>query len=126
MSLTIPTTISSVLRDKLEVVKQIEPVVNEAVDSILVDAETCWQPSDFLPEMKQEDALDQIRSLKVRSAGIPDEVMISLIGNMITEEALPSYETYFNLVHGVNEERNLTSDNPFVRWSRGWTAEATR
>ena len=124
-TLTTPT-ISSGLQYKLEVMKEIEPIVSEAVESILVDAETCWQPTDFLPDMKSEDAFDQIRSLKTRSAGIPDEVMVSLVGNMITEEALPSYQTYFNLVHGVNEERNLTSDNPFVSWSRGWTAEENR
>jgi acyl-[acyl-carrier-protein] desaturase len=45
---------------------------------------------------------------------------------MITEEALPSYQTYFNLVKGINEERNLTSNSGWVRWSRAWTAEENR
>ena len=43
---------------------------------------------------------------------------------MITEEALPSYQTYFNLV--VNEDKDLTSTNGWVRWSRAWTAEENR
>ena len=46
------------------------------------------------------------------------------MGNMITEEALPSYQTYFNLM--VNEDRDLTSTNGWVRWSRAWTAEENR
>ncbi len=126
MSTIVQPTISYVLQNKLEVLKQIEPFVSEAVASLLVDAETCWQPTDFLPDMKHEAAFDEIRLIQKRAAGIPNEVMMSLVGNMITEEALPSYETYFNLVKGINEERNLTTDNPFVRWSRGWTAEENR
>ncbi len=126
MSELLAPNISRGLQTKIEVIKQVEPLVQEAVDSILVDAETCWQPSDFLPTMNTEDALDQIRLLRTRSAGLPNEVMLSLVGNMITEEALPSYQTYFNLVNGINEERNLTSKNPWVSWSRGWTAEENR
>jgi acyl-[acyl-carrier-protein] desaturase len=53
-------------------------------------------------------------------------VLTSLIGNMITEEALPSYQTYFNLLEGVNPERNLLSPSGWVRWSKTWTAEENR
>ncbi len=118
--------LSHEISKNLEVVSQIEPFVRTAIDTLLVDAETCWQPTDFLPLMNQEDAYDQIRALKERCAGVPDEVMVSLIGNMITEEALPSYQTYFNLIEGINTERNLTSDNAWVTWSRQWTAEENR
>jgi acyl-[acyl-carrier-protein] desaturase len=37
---------------------------------------------------------------------------------------LPSYQTYFNLI--INQERDLTSTNGWVRWSRAWTAEENR
>ncbi len=62
--------------------------------------------------------------MRQRTNCIPDTIITSLVGNMITEEALPSYQTYFNLV--VNEERDLTSTNGWVRWSRAWTAEENR
>ncbi len=120
------THIDYTLEQHLEVAAQIEPLVGDAVDNILVKPETCWQPSDFLPDMSREDALEQVRALRQRSAGLPDEVITSLIGNMITEEALPSYQTYFNLVRGVNEEHDLTSEKGWVRWSRNWTAEENR
>ncbi|MFX8984376.1 acyl-ACP desaturase, partial [Acinetobacter baumannii] len=72
----------------------------------------------------KEDALDELKKLRERTDCIPDTVISSLVGNMITEEALPSYQTYFNLM--VNEDKDLTSTNGWVRWSRAWTAEENR
>jgi len=118
--------ISKEVSKNLEVISQIEPFVRTAVETLLVDVKTCWQPTDFLPDMSKEDCLDQIRQLRERAAGIPDEVIVSLVGNMITEEALPSYQTYFNLIDGINTDKSLVSDNAWVVWSRQWTAEENR
>ena len=108
----------------MEVIGMIKDFVGETVDKDLLDPDDCWQPTDFLPDMTKEDALDEVKKLRERTACIPDSVICSLIGNMITEEALPSYQTYFNLM--VNEDRDLTSTNGWVRWSRAWTAEENR
>lgn len=109
-----------------EVISGMEEIANEAIEKYLVEAETAWQPSDFLPDMSNPDALQVIKELQQRAAGLPDGVITSLVGNMITEEALPTYTTYFNLIQGVNEERNVTSEKGWVRWSRKWTAEENR
>jgi acyl-[acyl-carrier-protein] desaturase len=114
------------LEKNKEVISGMEQVANEAIDKYLVEAETAWQPSDFLPEMSAPDALQEIKLLQQRAAGLPDGVLTSLVGNMITEEALPTYTTYFNLIEGVNEDRSMTSDKGWVRWSRKWTAEENR
>jgi acyl-[acyl-carrier-protein] desaturase len=45
---------------------------------------------------------------------------------MITEEALPSYQTYFNMLEGVNEDGSLISDQGWVQWTKAWTAEENR
>jgi acyl-[acyl-carrier-protein] desaturase len=45
---------------------------------------------------------------------------------MITEEALPSYQTYFNLLEGINVEGSLLSNSGWVKWSKAWTAEENR
>jgi acyl-[acyl-carrier-protein] desaturase len=76
--------------------------------------------------MASDGAVEQIMELRRRSAGLPGEVITSLVGNMITEEALPTYQTFFNLIKGVNEEGNVASDKGWVRWSRSWTAEENR
>ena len=108
----------------MEVIGMLKDFVGTAVDETLLDPDDCWQPTDFLPDLTKEDALDEIKSLRARCAGIPDSVITSLVGNMITEEALPSYQTYFNLI--VNEDKDLVSENGWVRWSRAWTAEENR
>ena len=115
---------SNELGKNMEVIGMLKDFVGKAVDESLLDPDDCWQPTDFLPDLTKDDALDQIKSLRERSAGIPDTVITSLVGNMITEEALPSYQTYFNLI--VNDERDLVSNNGWVRWSRAWTAEENR
>jgi len=114
------------LEKNMEVISQLEGLVHQAVDTVLVDPQTCWQPSDFLPDMADGDALEHVRHLRARAAGLPGEVITSLVGNMITEEALPTYQTFFNLIRGVNEERNIASPKGWARWSRAWTAEENR
>jgi acyl-[acyl-carrier-protein] desaturase len=114
------------LEKNMEVLSGMEAMASEAVDTLLVDASTAWQPSDFLPDLSKPEGLEAVRELQQRAAGLPAEVITSLVGNMITEEALPTYTTYFNLIKGVNEEGNPASEKGWVRWARKWTAEENR
>ncbi|GAB3659461.1 acyl-ACP desaturase [Echinicola sediminis] len=114
------------LEKNLEVISQLDSLVGETVDNVLVNPDECWQPTDFLPDMSQADAFDEVKKLQERAAGIPDTIITSLIGNMITEEALPSYQTYFNLLEGINPEGSLLAERGWVRWSKAWTAEENR
>ncbi len=112
------------LEKNKEVIAMLSDTVAKAVEEDLMNPDECWQPTDFLPDLTKEDAYEQIKYLRDRCEGIPDSVITSLVGNMITEEALPSYQTYFNLM--MNNEKDLTSTNGWVRWSRAWTAEENR
>lgn len=114
------------IQKNIEVISGMEAMASEAVESYLLEAETAWQPSDFLPDMSSPDAMQAIKELQQRASGLPAEVITSLVGNMITEEALPTYTTYFNLIKGVNEEGNIASEKGWVKWSRRWTAEENR
>lgn len=115
-----------VLQEQLEVLSSIEKDVSQFMEDKMNRPEESWQPTDFLPDFSSDEVFDTVKSLQERMSHLPDTVLISLIGNVITEEALPSYMTYFNLLEGVNQERNVSSDNPWVRWSRLWTAEENR
>ncbi len=48
-----------------------------------------------------------------------------LVGDTITEEALPSYQTMANR-HGGLTDATGASDSAWARWTRGWTAEENR
>ena len=117
---------SNELEKNREVLAGMDALAAEAVDRFLVAAEAAWQPADFLPDLSAPGAPDAIGDLQRRAAGLPGEVITSLVGNMITEEALPTYHAYFNLIKGVNEEGNMAADRGWVRWSRRWTAEENR
>jgi acyl-[acyl-carrier-protein] desaturase len=45
-----------------------------------------------------------------------------LIGDTITEEALPNYEAWFHQLDDLNRD----PDNGWAQWIRGWTAEENR
>lgn len=114
------------LSKNAEIIASMEHLAAKAVEEFLVDPQECWQPTDFLPDMSQDDAIEQVINLRQRSAAIPPEVISSLVGNMITEEALPNYQSFFNLLKGMNDEGNMASTNGWVQWSRTWTAEENR
>jgi acyl-[acyl-carrier-protein] desaturase len=44
---------------------------------------------------------------------------------MVTEEALPTYQTLLNTFEGCDDPTG-TSESPWARWSRGWTSEENR
>jgi acyl-[acyl-carrier-protein] desaturase len=110
---------------KFEVIKCIEEFVGEKITSLLRPVNECWQPSDFLPDTACEDFPEQHRSLKELSLGLSDDLLIVLVGDMITEEALPSYQTWLNRLKGIADETG-ESPSPWAQWSRGWTAEENR
>eukprot|EP00249_Psilotum_nudum_P013713 c24469_g2_i1 orf=313-1599(-) len=111
--------------EKVELFKSLEGWAENSVLQFLKPVEKCWQPQQFLPDPSSEGFLDQIRELRERAAGIPDDYLIVLVGDMITEEALPTYQTMLNTLDGTRDETgaSLTS---WARWTRAWTAEENR
>ncbi len=107
-----------------EVVKSIEPFVEENLD-LLLKVSDSWQPSDILPDLRGEEWPDRIHQLRRQAQGVPDGVLVVLVGNTVTEEALPTYQTMVNRHPGVSDETGA-SDSPWAHWTRGWTAEENR
>lgn len=109
---------------KVEVLTHLEPFVESKLD-ILKTVEESWQPQDFLPDMTQPDWVERVTALRKECAELPDEVLIAVVGDTVTEEALPTYQTLLNTFEGMDDPTG-TSLSPWARWSRGWTAEENR
>lgn len=117
---------STIENKKLEVLDHLCDFVENIVQTKMLIPETCWQPSDYLPDFRSESYKEEVSELQKRAKNIPNTVIISLVGNMITEEALPSYQSWFNMLEGINRTRNVASDYAWVKWGRAWTAEENR
>jgi len=87
--------------------------------------ETAWQPQDYLPDMEREDWIDQLKDFRSKASNVADDTLVVLIGDMVTEEALPTYQTLLNTFEGCDDPDGDTS-NAWARWSRGWTSEENR
>ncbi len=91
--------------------------------SLLTPVEQAWQPTDFLPDLTAEDWSEQLSRFRESAQCLPDELLIVLVGNMVTEEALPNYAIS---LQRIAKDTTGTSDTPWARWLRGWTAEENR
>lgn len=112
------------IAEHIEIAKSIDGYVREQL-GLLKPVESSWQPSDFVPNSSQEDWFERVKEFRQKAEGIPDDVLVVLVGSMVTEEALPSYQTSFNRLEGVKDATGA-SDTGWAQWSRGWTAEENR
>lgn len=106
----------------MELFESLQGFVGENL-GLLTPVEQAWQPSDFLPDLTAEDWSEQVSRFRAASRQLSDEVLVVLVGNMVTEEALPNYSVSLNRV--VNDTTG-TDDTPWAHWLRGWTAEENR
>ncbi|KAF5955126.1 hypothetical protein HYC85_007982 [Camellia sinensis] len=113
--------------EKIEVFKSLESWASQWVLPLLKPVDQCWQPQDFLPDptLPFDAFTDEVRTLRERTAGLPDDYFVVLVGDMITEDALPTYQTMINTLDGVRDETGA-SLCPWAVWTRSWTAEEKR
>ncbi|XP_073306773.1 stearoyl-[acyl-carrier-protein] 9-desaturase, chloroplastic-like [Primulina huaijiensis] len=111
--------------EKLEIFNSLKDWAENNLLVLLKHVEKSWQPSDFLPDPASEGFEDQVKELRQRSKEIPDDYFIVLVGDMITEEALPTYQTMINTLDAVRDETGA-SPTPWATWTRAWTAEENR
>ena len=114
-----------VTSSQFEVIKSIEGFVGEQIGTLLRPVNESWQPSDFLPNPAVADFPEQHAALRERAGALSDGLLVVLVGDMITEEALPTYQTWLNRLRGITDQTGI-SDSPWALWSRGWTAEENR
>ncbi len=112
----------SVTNIRKEVMKTLESKAHSFVDDFLIPVEKIWQPSDFLPNSQNENFVEEVKEIKEISKELDDDFWIVLVGDTITEEALPTYESWLMELDGVNQD----PDNGWAKWVRAWTAEENR
>lgn len=105
-----------------EVMKHIEKHMLEKMHDYLKPIDTNWQPSDFLPDSTREDFFESVRDLQESAKGLSYDLVAVLIGDTITEEALPTYESWLSMVEGVSKDE----EGGWMKWIRHWTAEENR
>jgi len=107
---------------RLEVMQFLEKNVDSFVEQFLIPVEKIWQPTDFLPNSESENFVDEVKELREIAKDLPYDFWVVLVGDTITEEALPTYESWLMEVEGVDNEAR----NGWSKWVRHWTGEENR
>lgn len=108
---------------KFEVMESIGKKMDDFISKYLTPIEKIWQPSDFLPDASKDNFKDEIDELREFAQEMPYDLFVTLIGDCITEEALPTYESWIMNIDGVDQ---LDMKNGWTKWTRAWTAEENR
>ena len=107
---------------RLEVMQTIGKSMDEFVQKYLKNPDENWQPADFLPDSRDESFFEEVREIQELSREMDYDVLAVLIGDTITEEALPTYESWLMQVEGIGNDE----ETGWGRWVRAWTAEENR
>ena len=110
---------------RFEVMQFLEKDIDTLVEKYLIPIEKIWQPTDFLPdsETNTDAFFEEVKEIRELAKELPYDFWVVLVGDMITEEALPTYESWLMDVEGVDQVNGQTG---WSKWVRQWTAEENR
>lgn len=111
---------------RLEVMRLLEKDVDSFMDKFLITPDKIWQPTDFLPNSQSDEFYDEIKELRLAAKELPDDFWFTLIGDAVTEEALPTYESWLMRMEGVENVDKDQPENGWSKWIRNWTGEENR
>ena len=102
----------------------IEKSMGDLLTKYLKPIEENWQPSDLLPDANNPNFFEEVKEIQALSKEMDYDLFAVLIGDTITEEALPTYESWLMCVDGID---GTNSDKlGWAQWVRSWTAEENR
>src|SRR4051812_26928493 len=108
--------------ERIEVMRFMAQQIEHIITEFLKPIDTNWQPADLLPDSASEDFEKEIRELRYQSKELPYDYLAVLIGDVITEEALPTYQSWLQDVDGIDQ----LDPQGWSKWVRMWTAEENR
>jgi acyl-[acyl-carrier-protein] desaturase len=109
-------------QSRLEVMQYLAQTMDQIVEAFLKKIDENWQPADFLPESNSENFMEEVKELQLACKELPYDYLAVLVGDIITEEALPTYESWLMDVEGVSKDKR----DGWSKWVRMWTAEENR
>jgi acyl-[acyl-carrier-protein] desaturase len=112
----------SISHIRQEVMQTIGKSMDELLLKYLKPIEKNWQPSDLLPDSKSPNFYEEVKEIQELAQEMDYDLWVVLIGDTITEEALPTYETWLMDIDGVDQ----VNKNGWSQWIRGWTSEENR
>jgi acyl-[acyl-carrier-protein] desaturase len=115
----------SIQNVRREVMQFLEKSIDTFVENYLIPVEKIWQPTDLLPNSESETFLQDVKDLREIAKDLPYDFWVVLVGDTITEEALPTYESWLMDVEGVSQ-KGEKGDNGWAKWLRQWTGEENR
>ncbi|WP_343705055.1 acyl-ACP desaturase [Flavobacterium sp.] len=115
----------SIKNIRLEVMQFLEKNVDSFVEQYLIPVEKIWQPSDFLPNSQGENFFEEVKELREIAKELPYDFWVTLVGDTITEEALPTYESWLMDVEGIDQQEG-SQGNGWAKWVKQWTGEENR
>ncbi len=104
----------------------LEKNIDIFVKKYLITPENIWQPTDFLPNPQSDNFIEEVEEIQELSKDMDDDFWVVMVGDTITEEALPTYESWLLDVEGISQMNNENSDNGWAKWIRLWTGEENR
>ena len=108
---------------RLEVMQTVEKSVDGFIDKYLIPVEEIWQPSDLLPNLQNDNYMEEIKQIREESKELGYDFWVVLVADMVTEEALPTYESWLMDMEGVKQHGN---HHGWSKWIRQWTGEENR
>ena len=105
-----------------EVMLHIGKDVDQYTSEFLKPIESNWQASELLPLTSDSAFIADLKAIQEQAEGLSYDLLAVLVADTITEEALPTYETWLAGVNGIDQHNN----NGWMKWLRGWTAEENR
>jgi acyl-[acyl-carrier-protein] desaturase len=111
---------------RLEVMLTLEKSIDTFVKKFLITPDKIWQPTDFLPNSQNDSFIEEVKEIQELSKDLDDDFWTVLVGDTITEEALPTYESWLLDIEGISQHSNNNGDNGWAKWIRAWTGEENR
>jgi len=107
---------------RLEVMQTVEKEVDNFIEKYLIPVEEIWQPTDLLPDFQKENYMEEVHQIREEAKELGYDFWIVLVGDMVTEEALPTYESWLMDMEGIDQHGR----NSWSKWIRHWTGEENR